>query len=60
MTMPGSVPQDPELRTKVRTAQQGKVDPRTPARPVMGMNEQDLAVVMTDLALYITYGGAIP
>lgn len=60
MTMPGSVPQDPELRTKVRTAQRGKVDPRTPARPVMGMNEQDLAVVMTDLALYITYGGVIP
>jgi hypothetical protein len=40
-----------ELRKKVQTAQGGKVKPRTPPRPVVGVNEIDLGFVTSALAL---------
>lgn len=45
------------LRAKMTAAQRGKIKPRTPARPVLGMNETDLAFVITTLAFYIQKGG---
>jgi len=55
LTMPGHAPFG-ELKTKVETAQKGKDEPRTGARPVMGMNERDLLAVLTDLSLYLSVG----
>ncbi len=52
---PGA-PAKGELRTKVETAQIGKPDPNTRPRPVLGMNENDLAFVVTALATYIQVG----
>lgn len=54
LIMPGDPPTG-ELRTKVETAQQGKASPRTVARPILGMNERDLAFVLNELAMYITH-----
>lgn len=46
------------LATKVATAQKGKVSPLTKPRPVLGMNERDLASIMTSLAFHVkTYQG---
>lgn len=39
-----------ELADKVRTAQVGTDSPRTVPRPVLGMNERDLAAVLTMMA----------
>jgi hypothetical protein len=56
LTMPGE-PASGELATKVETAQFG--DPggggrfKTPPRPVMGVNEKDLAFVVTAIELYL-------
>ena len=50
--MPGKRPTG-ELKDKVTTAQSGRADPNTQARPVIGMNERDLTAVMTMLFLYI-------
>lgn len=52
MYFPGSPPSG-RLRSKVQTAQAGSDKPRTPARPVLGVNERDLGYVMTSLELYI-------
>lgn len=52
LTFPGKKPAG-ELRDKVTTAQMGREKPRTPPRPVLGVNEQDLAFVLTSLALRI-------
>ena len=45
-----------DLKSKVKTAQQG--DPKfgrgVPARPVLGMNENDLGFIMTALAFYVS------
>lgn len=49
LTSPG-IPPTGELEAKVRTAQSGKDNPRTPPRPVIGMNEGDLAAVLTMLS----------
>jgi len=46
-----------ELREKMRTAQQGKTQPNTVARPVLGMNEKDLEFVLFELASHIQRGG---
>lgn len=46
-----------ELRTKVETAQSGREEyPVTPARPVIGLDETDLAFVMSTLALDLAMG----
>lgn len=55
LTLPGKAPLG-ELHTKVKTAQRGKLSPRTPPRPVLGVNEQDLTVVLFDLSLYLALG----
>lgn len=56
LTLPGNRPTG-EMKRKVETAQVGKVYPNTPARPVLGMNERDLAFTMSALELYIRRGG---
>jgi hypothetical protein len=48
-----------ELRDKIKTAQQGQQFPKTPARPVLGLNETDLSTVLTMLAFHIQHEGAI-
>jgi hypothetical protein len=52
LTYPGTPPRG-ETRTKVQTAQAGKAFPRTEPRPVLGMNEEDLASVLTLLSIYV-------
>lgn len=41
------------INEKIRTAQQGKSRPRTPPRPVIGVNENDLLFVTSELAAYL-------
>jgi hypothetical protein len=53
--MPGDTPTG-ELAEKVKTAQQGKDNPRTVPRPVLGMNEVDLAFVLEGLSFFIQDG----
>ena len=56
LVLPGTAPSG-ELAKKVRTAQQGnETGPITPARPVLGMNERDLAFIMFALMEYIETG----
>lgn len=54
LVLPGRPPEGKVLKKKLKTAQQG--DDRTPARPVLGMNLQDLTVVMGSLHAHITSG----
>lgn len=61
LTLPGSAPIG-KLEDKVKVAQQG--DPSfgrsgTPARPVLGMNEQDLAFVLLALAVHVKRVGGL-
>lgn len=44
------------LDEKIKAAQQGKSKPRTPARPVLGFNENDLLFVTSELAAYLVEG----
>lgn len=53
MTYPGDEPDNAHLVTKVKTAQSGKAHPLTRPRPVLGMNERDLAAIMTSLAFHV-------
>jgi hypothetical protein len=50
---PGTVPPSKGLREKMRTAQKGRSQPKTVARPVLGLNERDLSVILTQLAFHI-------
>lgn len=59
LTLPGKAPKG-ELHTKVKTAQRGKIKPATAPRPVLGVNERDLATVMTELSLYLAMGQMTP
>lgn len=52
MEFPGRQPQG-ELEDKIKTAQAGRDMPATTARPVLAINETDLAYVLTSLAFYI-------
>lgn len=52
LRMPG-VEATGELGSKMRTAQKGKPDPRTVARPVIGLNEKDLLFVLTAISFYV-------
>lgn len=54
---PGSEPKSKGLREKMKTAQRGRASPSTAARPVLGLNERDLANVMTMLALHVQGAG---
>lgn len=51
ITLPGA-PAQGELLEKMMRAQGG--DERTPARPVLGMNENDLIAVLLQLSTYIS------
>lgn len=45
---------DPITAKKLKTAQMGSSSPRTPARPVLGVNENDLLFVTSSLAAWLT------
>lgn len=57
LQFPGNPPRTGSLREKMRTAQQGRSSPQTVARPVLGLNEKDLGVVLTMLAFHIQHEG---
>lgn len=59
LTLPGKAPKG-ELFKKVKTAQRGRFQPPTVPRPVLGVNERDLATVMTELSLYLALGQMTP
>lgn len=56
LTYPGTKTTRKSVLEKVKTAQQGRSNPRTPARPVLGLNERDLAYVVTMLAFHVKGG----
>lgn len=58
MEWPGPAP-TPDLDTKRKTAQRGKNDPATPARPVIAANEADLLAVLTLLGNFVLTGEMI-
>ncbi|MFD8340567.1 hypothetical protein ACFV42_49525, partial [Streptomyces solisilvae] len=58
LTFPGNMPTGKEA-TKLMTAQIGTQHPSTPARPVLGMNEVDLAYVLAALSTYVTHGTTV-
>ena len=49
---PGSI--DPVTAKKLATAQGGSASPSTPARPVLGVNDNDLLFVTSSLAAFIS------
>ena len=53
LAYPGTDTVSQHLTNKVKTAQSGKKYPRTPARPVLGVDEKDLAYVVTQLAFFV-------
>jgi hypothetical protein len=53
LAYPGTDTVSSHLVTKVKTAQQGRSFPRTVARPVLAVNESDLAYVVTQLAFFV-------
>lgn len=55
LTSPGT-PASGNLAKKVQTAQVGKQWPPTVRRPVMGVNEADLAVILGELSRFIVTG----
>lgn len=59
LRFPGNPPNSPSLREKMKTAQQGRANPSTVARPVLGLNEKDLIAVMELLAFHIQHTGSI-
>lgn len=46
-------PGDPLTMLKIETAQRGKSRPRTPARPVLGYNENDMLFITSTLAAWL-------
>lgn len=53
LRFPGRNTTSKSVKQKLSTAQKGRINPSTVPRPVLGLNEKDLAVVMTQLALHI-------
>lgn len=47
-----ALPMDADLVEKVRTAQGGKAQPKTPARPVLGINGQDAIHIVAAMSFY--------
>ena len=54
LTYPGGPEPSGTLGDKMRTAQQGAATPPTVPRPVVGVNEADLAFVLGAMATYVT------
>lgn len=59
LTYPGNAPNTSEA-VKVATAQMGAANPYTVPRPVLGLNEADLAFVMAALGTHITLAARLP
>lgn len=59
LTYPGNLPNASEA-TKVAAAQMGVQHPSTVPRPVLGMNEADLAFVMAALGTHVTLAARVP
>lgn len=57
MTYPKNPPNTKSLKEKVSTAQRGRSNPSTVPRPVLGLNERDLAQVLTMLAFHVQAQG---
>lgn len=55
LTYPGPVG-DPELNEKIKTAQMGKTarSQKTPARPVVGVNENDMLFITSELVAWLS------
>lgn len=53
MRYPDNPPATKSLKQKVETAQRGRSNPNTVARPILGLNERDLAQVVTMLAFHV-------
>lgn len=53
LKFPGKEVKTKSLREKLKTAQQGRTSPSTVARPVLGLNERDLAYTVTMLAFHV-------
>lgn len=53
LKFPGKEPSTKGLREKLKTAQQGRTNPNTVPRPVLGLNERDLAYTVTMLAFHV-------
>ena len=51
---PGAASGKQSIREKMKTAQKGRVSPKTVPRPVLGFNEQDLMFFQAALSFYIT------
>lgn len=58
LTFPGNAPSVSEA-VKVSAAQIGVTYPSTPARPVLGVNEVDLAYVLAALATHVTVASTV-
>jgi hypothetical protein len=58
---PASPPKSGSLADKVKTAQTGSTDPRTPARPILGIDANDLMFVHARLVFFLNdpTGGAL-
>lgn len=57
LTYPGSQPISPAMSQKLSTAQKGRPNPRTVARPVLGVGMADLVYVIGQLAVGIKAAG---
>lgn len=55
LTHPGPTG-DRSLQEKIQTAQSGSSNPNTRPRPVLGLNENDLLFITSELAAYLTEG----
>ena len=58
LTFPGGTP-SPSVKEKLTTAQIGRNFPPTAPRPVLGMNERDLAYIMATMAFWIGEGARL-
>jgi len=58
-TTPGS-PASGKLKQKMEAAQRGLASPPTPARPVLGMGETDMAFILEALAYHVEGRGRVP
>jgi hypothetical protein len=59
LQFPGKTSTKKSLVQKMETAQTGRANPLTKARPVLGMNGNDLAYVITTLAYFVQKGGGV-
>lgn len=57
LTFPKNPPTTKSLKQKMETAQRGRSNPSTVARPVLGLGERDLAQVLTMLAFHVQAQG---